>query len=233
MTEKENDLDINIEAGAITPDSIKNMEVSKNQSPPVQATGASSSNDEIDFNALRIPPSGILNVRKDITLIPIRKPKKTEFFRKRPGADWEIDLPLYEDVDQETYLVTDAECLGFLNDQGLIKRARIHTLMTYGLDGSGVLFLSPIGLPNEDSGMHYPYNQSREEAYTRAETQWVRINANKSLGGYDLHTPESHLNEPTWPTKPSTLNDALLIAFKNRYIRGPDHPIIKRLKGQL
>ena len=184
--------------------------------------------DDIDFDALRLPPSGQVVVKKDLSIIPIRKPKKTEYFRKRHGSEWVIDLPLYEDEDGETYLVGPV-CLGFLNDQGLIRRARIHTLMVHG---SGVLLLSHIGLADAD-GKHNSFNRSREEAYLKAETEWVRISANKALGGYDVWKPETKLPEPDWPIPPTTLKEALSVAFKGRYINEPDHPIINRLKGRL
>jgi len=184
--------------------------------------------DEINFEALRLPPSGQVVVKKDLSIIPIRKPTKREYFRKRPGSEWVIDLPLYEDEDGETYLVGPV-CLSFLNDQGLIRRARVHTLFVHG---SGVLLLSSIGLPDAD-GKHNSFNRSREEAYRKAETEWVRISANKALGGYDIWKPETKLPEPDWPTPPKTLKEALTVAFKGRYINEPDHPIINRLKGRL
>jgi hypothetical protein len=184
--------------------------------------------DEIDFDVLRLPPSGLLIAKRDLNIIPVRKPKKTEWFRVRPGDDWRIDLPLYEDTDGETYLVGQ-NFLGFLNDQGLVKRARIYTVLVHG---SGVLFLSPIGLPDAD-GKHNSFNRSREEAYHKAETAWVRLCANKDLGGYDCWTPETPLPEPEWPTPPSTLKEMLSIAFKGRFINDADHPILNRLKGKL
>jgi len=183
---------------------------------------------EIDFEALRLPPSGQIVVKKDPSLIPIRKPKRTEYFRKRPGEEWVIDLPLYEDDDGEIYLV-GPECLGYLNDQGLIKRARIYMLTVHG---SGILLLSWIGLADAD-GKHNPFNKSREEAYLKAENEWARISANRALGAYDRFPAETKLPEPDWPSRPNTMKEALSIAFKGRYINEPDHPIINRLRGRL
>jgi hypothetical protein len=186
--------------------------------------------DEIDFEALRLPPSGQLIAKKDVSIIPTRKPKKTEWFRVRPEPEWKIDLPVYEDADMdgEHYIIAP-EYLNFLNDQGLVRRVRLYTCYTHG---SGVLFLSPVGLPDAD-GKENSYNRSRHEAYLKAEKEWVRINANKSLGGYDIWTPESPMDEPVWPAVPATLKDALSIAFKGKYINAPDHPILNRLKGKL
>jgi hypothetical protein len=195
---------------------------------PSQVLNVENGINDIDFDALRLPASEQIMVKRDLSIIPIRKTKKTEYFRKRPGSEWTIDLPLYEDEDGETYLVGPV-CLGFLNDQGLVKRARIHTLIVHG---SGVLLLSPVGLPDAD-GKHNSFNRSREEAYLKAETEWVRISANKALGGYDVWKPEVNLPEPDWPIPPTTLKEALSVAFKGRYINEPDHPIINRLKGRL
>ena len=195
---------------------------------PPQVSKVDHGVNDIDFDALRLPPSGQVVVKKVLSIIPIRKPKRTEYFRKRPGKEWEIDLPLYEDEDGETYLVGPV-CLGYLNDKGLIRRARIHTLIEHG---HGVLFLSPIGLPDAD-GKYNSYNRSREEAYRIAETEWIQIGANLSLGGYDVSKPEIQLPEPDWPTPPNTLKEALSIAFKGRFINEPDHPIMNRLKGRL
>jgi len=181
-----------------------------------------------DFDALCLPPSGQLIARRDFSIIPVRKPKKTEWFRVRTGDEWRIDLPLYEEETGETYLV-GPEYLGFLNEQGLIKRAKIYTVLVYG---SGVLFLSHIGLPDADGKIN-SYNRSRGEAYLKAETEWVRIHANKDLGGYDSWTPESKMAEPEWPSPPNTLKEMLAIAFKGRYINTPDHPIINQLRGKL
>jgi hypothetical protein len=195
---------------------------------PTQVPNVDHGAGDIDFDALRLPSSGQVVVKKDLTIIPIRKPKRTEWFRVRPGKEWVIDLPLYEDDDGETYIV-GPECLGFLNDRGLIWRARIHTLIVFG---SGVIFLSPIGLPAPDGKIN-PYNGTRSDAYQKAETEWVQISSNKPLGAYDRWTPETILPEPDWPTHPGTLKEMLSIAFKGNYINEPDHPIIKRLKGRL
>jgi hypothetical protein len=185
-------------------------------------------NDEIDFDALRLPPSGQLVAKRDISLIPVRRPKKTEWFRVRPGDDWRIDLPLYYDDDGEPYIISP-DNLGFLNDQGLVHRVRIYTLLAHP---SNVLFMSPVGLPEADGKIN-SYNRSRAESYLKAESAWSRISANKDLGGYDYWTPEIPLPEPQWPIPPASLKEALNIAFKGRFINDPDHPILNRLKGKL
>jgi len=184
--------------------------------------------EEIDFEALRLPPSGLLTAKRDLSIVPVRKPKKTEWFRVRAEEDWKIDLPLYVDEDGEFYIVSP-DFIGFLNDQGLIYRTRIHTILVHA---SGVMFLSPIGLPDAEGKIN-SFNRSRSEAYLKAESEWVRISANKDLGGYDCWKPETPMPEPQWPTPPATLKEALALAFKGRFINDPEHPILNKLKGKL
>jgi hypothetical protein len=38
------------------------------------------------------------------------------------------------------------------------------------------------------------------------------------------------MEEPVWPEEP--FNELLRIAFRDRIISSPDHPVVKRLRGQ-
>jgi hypothetical protein len=63
-------------------------------------------------------------------------------------------------------------------------------------------------------------------------TQWVKVVPNMSLGAYEFFVAENPLSDPEWP--PSvTLHDLLKIAFKDRIINGPDHPVVQRLRGAI
>ena len=50
-----------------------------------------------------------------------------------------------------------------------------------------------------------------------------------SLGAYEIFQAESAIPDPTWPEL--TFQEITRIAFKDRLIAGPDHPVIKRLRG--
>jgi hypothetical protein len=60
-------------------------------------------------------------------------------------------------------------------------------------------------------------------------TRWIRVKANMDLGAYEMFAAESTIQEPTWPDLP--FQELLKIAFRERFINSPDHPIIKRLRG--
>ena len=67
------------------------------------------------------------------------------------------------------------------------------------------------------------------EAAQLAQTQWIRVAANMSLGGYETFIATGDLPEPEWPDK--TMQEIMDIAFKDRYISSTDHPVVRRLRG--
>jgi hypothetical protein len=51
------------------------------------------------------------------------------------------------------------------------------------------------------------------------------------LGAYDVFQAQGHLSEPEWPQLP--FGELLRIAFRDRYISTPDHPVLRRLRGEV
>jgi hypothetical protein len=64
-----------------------------------------------------------------------------------------------------------------------------------------------------------------------AKTKWMRLVANMSMGAYDLYEASDLLPEPEWPDLP--FSEILRIAFKDKYIDEMDHPVLKRLRGEI
>ena len=98
------------------------------------------------------------------------------------------------------------------------------------INRQGVLFLWPVKLPGPD-GKHNEWHRSAAEAADVAMRRWVRVIANMSLGAYEIFVAEANLPDPTWPDRP--FSEILEIAFRDRLIDRPDHPLIKRLRGAL
>jgi hypothetical protein len=63
-----------------------------------------------------------------------------------------------------------------------------------------------------------------------AATKWVRVAANKNLGAYEVFEAMGTWGEPTW-NLPS-FQEVLRIAFKDRFIKALDHPVLRRLRGE-
>src|SRR5262249_15965492 len=103
----------------------------------------------------------------------------------------------------------------------------VATLFT-AITRTGVLFMWPVRVPAADGRVNN-WHQSAATAAQHAMRRWIRIRANMSLGGYEIFEAESSIPKPIWPEMPF---DAIYrIAFRNRLINSPDHPVIKRLRG--
>jgi hypothetical protein len=94
----------------------------------------------------------------------------------------------------------------------------------------GVLFLWPIRLPGPD-GRVDEWSRTALEAAQMATKGWVRVTANLSLGAYEVFQATGQLPEPEWPNLP--FPDVLRIAFKDRLIDNLDHPVLRRLRGEV
>lgn len=165
-----------------------------------------------------------LGVQKVLVRVPVRKPKKQEFFRVHPGEEYRLDTALLELKDEnEIYLVMPN-----------MRDALLGEVQPYRLqlaaNRQGVVFFIPVRIPGED-GRSNPWHESLASGCELATSQWVRITADMSLGGYQPYMSRVDHPEPDWPEK--TLEELLEIAFKGYVIDGADHPVIRRLYGQI
>ena len=66
---------------------------------------------------------------------------------------------------------------------------------------------------------------------TLAKRNWIRVQPNMALGAYEAHAATGQLDEPQW----SELSPAEIykLAFKDRFIGSFDHPVLKRLRGEV
>ena len=62
-------------------------------------------------------------------------------------------------------------------------------------------------------------------------SHWIRVAANMNLGAYEIFEASGNLSEPSWPDL--SFEEVLRIAFRNRIVDSPDHPIVRRLKGAI
>lgn len=176
--------------------------------------------------SLRLDPSyaDTVGVRKLLTTVPVRKPNKQEFVRVHPDPLYRLTPAAIIEIkeDREVYLVTPAMAAELPDDFS------VATLFT-ATNRQGVLFLWPVKLPAPD-GRQNEWHRSAAEAAETAMLDWVRIKANMSLGAYELFKATGDLPDPEWADLP--FPDILRIAFRDRYVEAPDHPLIKRLRGE-
>ena len=52
-----------------------------------------------------------------------------------------------------------------------------------------------------------------------------------SLGAYDVYEERAELSEPEWPNL--SFHEILKVAFKDHFINSLDHPVLRRLRGDI
>jgi hypothetical protein len=194
--------------------------------PDDDGGGGDDGNDPFDPKRLRLSTrfrEG-QDVRKIIVSIPVRKPGRQEFFRTHPDLDmWFETTVLDLKEDRLTYLV-EPELAPQLPGEAVPKML-VPTITTHGS-----LSLWPIRLEDE-RGRLDEWNTVALEAAERARTTWIRLIANMGAGTYDVLEATGKFPEPKWPELP--LRQMLSMAFKERVIDDLDHPVLKRLRGEI
>ncbi len=183
--------------------------------------------DPFDPAALRISQdfAAAAGVRQVLTTVPVRKPRKQDFIRTHPSEECRLTTIILEIKDErsESYLVAPE-----LRDE-LVGQAVPVTLFL-AINRQAAVFLWPCRLP-DPTGRANAWHESALEAAHLAQSKWIRVTADMSLGANRIFEAAGELQEPEWPKE--GLSDLLRIAFKGgRYIDTVDHPVLKSLRGE-
>lgn len=164
------------------------------------------------------------DVKRALVTVPVRRPNGQEFFRVHPDETWRLDTALIEiKADREVYLVDPEIWPLFPNE---CKPRTIYTTM----DRRHAVTLWAVRLPDENGRLD-DWNRSAHEAAQLAMERWVRMSANMGLGAYDIDVALGEFAEPKWPDV--GFSDLLKIAFKGKMIESLDHPVLRRLRGEI
>jgi hypothetical protein len=198
-----------------------------NTMPDMQPTTEQQASTPDPFNPtnLRLSQSFVetAGVKKLLTTIPVRKPSPQEFVRVHPSLDYRENFPIIELKDErEEYIVT-ASLVPELVGEFVIKTLYL------AINRQGTLSFWPVRLPGPD-GKDMNWWKSGREAAELAMKDWVRVKANMNLGAYDIFKA-AVVSEPDWPTLGYW--ELIKIAFRNHLIDRIDHPVIKRLRGEV
>jgi hypothetical protein len=166
----------------------------------------------------------LVGVKKAVVTIPVRKPNRQEFIRVNPDEGMRLETAVLElKEDRETYLVSPA-LWSELPDE-IVPKVLFATI-----NRQRVFTLWPIRLPGSD-GRIDEWNRSALEAAKMAMKSWVRVAANMSLGGYDIFEALGDFGEPEWPEL--SFQKILEISFRDKFIQDVNHPVIRRLRGEV
>ena len=181
--------------------------------------------DPFDPAALRLDQSyaDTVGVKKLLTTVPVRKPGRQDFVRVHPDPGYRLTPAAIIEVkeDREVYLVMPDMA------QALPGEFSTATLFT-AISRQGTLFLWPVKLPRPD-GRQNEWHRSAAEGAERAMEKWVRVTSSMALGAYEIFEASGELPEPVWPDY--SFRQILEIAFRDRVVDRPDHPLVQRLQG--
>ena len=197
-----------------------------NENPTGSASVPEPPPDPFDPENLRLSQdfASRVGVKKRLLTIPVRKPDRQSFFRVHPDEAYRIETVVLElKEEHETYLVSPEL---WSEVPGEVVPKVLFTTITR----QGTVLLWPIRLPGED-GRHDDWNRSALEAAQLAQGKWIRIAANMNLGAYDVFEATGDIPEPAWPDM--EFKELLKIAFKSNFIESPDHPVLRRLRGEV
>jgi hypothetical protein len=176
-------------------------------------------------SALRLDQSyaDTVGVKKLLTTVPVRKPGRQEFVRVHPDQSYRLTPAAIIEVkeDREVYLVVPDMA------QALVGEFSTATLFT-AISRQRTLFLWPVKLP-PSNGRQNEWHRSAAEGAERAMENWVRVTSSISLGAYEIFEANGELPEPVWPDH--SFQEILKIAFRDRIVDRPDHPLVQRLHG--
>jgi hypothetical protein len=181
-----------------------------------------------DLESIRLSSEDLadFSAREILTRIPVRRPKRREFVRCHRDPTMTVAVPLFvDDDDGEVYFVTPSM-------RGVLADELKPTLLQLSMFKNNTPFIWPLTLPSEDNSRGRSWHESALKAREAAKTQWVRIVPDRTLGGYHVYAAQGQLPEPEWPTDKS-FSELLEVAFDGRVITSEDHPLVRKLRGQV
>ncbi len=181
----------------------------------------------LDLMRLRLSQDFARDVptRKLLTTVPLRKPGRHEWVRTHPSPAYRFEIAMLhiKDEGDERYVV-DGALMDSLGSE-VVPVCLVPTMTR-----QGVLFVWPVRLPGADGRTNH-WNESARDAADLARDRWIRLVANMQLGAYEVFESRAALPEPEWPDLP--LEEILQKAFAGRVIDSHDHPVLRRLRGEL
>ncbi|MFO1352027.1 MAG: hypothetical protein U1F68_15665 [Gammaproteobacteria bacterium] len=182
--------------------------------------------DPFNLDALRLTQAfeDVIGVKKLLTTVPVRKPSRQEFIRVRPGDDWKLDTPLLTIKEENEFYLIRRELWSDIQDDVSARR------LVVTITRQGVVAVWPLKLPDREGRLD-AWSRSALDVAARAESAWVKLQSNRSLGAYDLYEGSQDLPEPVWPDV--GFQDIIRIAFRDFHIQDVNHPALKRLRGEV
>jgi hypothetical protein len=192
------------------------------------AVGMPGGDDEISLAAIRLPQdfSSGPPTSAHLLQVPVGRPGRQEFFQVHPDESCRADAYLIRHrTDRDKFYAVSPH---LICEPEIELEARRYRLYTY-VSRAGKVGLWPVPLPDADgreNAWHLAAHRAAELAMTG---RWIRLVANMDVGGYECIEAQGLSSDPQWPEE--DLEKLLKIAFRERFIRNLDHPLLRQLRG--
>ena len=214
---------------AVTDGRTQSGEASKPTKGEPRDTGTPGKKRKINLDRVKAKASqqSVVGVTTEYTVIPVRNPKPDEFYRVTPGEEYSANINILQmKTDNEWYLV-DEDILPEIQLESQLKVMQLYVCVTQ----NSTPFVCLIPLPDSDGRLN-SWHESGHKSMEEAKSFWVRRQADRSNGGYLITKAiNSMLPDPKWPSEP--LEDLIEKAFDRYYIDKIDHPVLRRLRGEV
>jgi len=198
----------------------------------VVPTAPTASGDSLDpfknLEALRMDQQfgADLGLKRVLTNARHGKPGRHDWVKRHSDQTWTLQTALFhfeDDGKKEAYLVAPPMRDVLVND---LKPA----LLCAAISRAGDPFIWEVPLPGLD-GSPNTWNESMRSAAAMALDRWIRVASNMRTKSYDVTVTKADFPVPEWPV--ATFEELLRLAYKDRYIDSPEHPIVRKLSGEL
>jgi hypothetical protein len=182
-----------------------------------------------DLEAFKVDmkEAGLEGAQEQLATISVRKPPADDFVMVNPEREMSLTVALHENRDNFTseYYVVLPKMLGTMLDLRSVFYAQLYVTVTR----SGLVMLWPVKLPTGGAGN--PWYDSALKGAELAKANWIRIFADPGQKQYRIMKALGDFDEPVFPDKP--LSEILEIAFRGRVIDSADHPVCRKLRGEV
>jgi hypothetical protein len=161
--------------------------------------------------------------RKLLTSVPVDKPNKQRFIRTHPAEDYRMIAGLIILKEEGEHYVCAPAVVASLPEE--VRQVTLYTVC----DRQNNISLWPIPQPDVE-GRDLDWWRTARIAAEHAMRKWIRVVANKAVGGYEILEAEGRFPDPIWPEL--TFMELMAIAFRDRYIGDLNHVVIQKLYGR-
>lgn len=154
--------------------------------------------------------------------IPVRRPRKDEFFRVCSDPTKTLTALVWADPDEGDFYFITPEVRDVMADSGKV------VMLVLCQSRQGAYFLWPVNIDTRAGGGR-GWSESSQVAVVKAQTRWIKIRGDRAAGAYQIFEAALQHGEPTWPSQ--SFSELLKMGFKDRLITSADHPVVRRLQG--